>query len=379
MFWLFRRKCSKMAEQRTEPTKHPGEGQMPPSQDTLAAIGELSRVVKNNPDSVEIYLALGNLYRSQGEIERAVQIRNNLIVRPGLDKEFKIKALYELGRDYKRAGFVDRARAALEEAQALGGRNKLILSELARLAADGGDYEQAATLYSQLDHPQAEAHYLVQFARELFDKGVEAQGKKTLKKALRVYPGSLEAWLVQLTREYDAGDKDRLRKTLSDALAHVRPELSFILFEGLLSHATKGRLPDSANARTVSLSQTETELLVAVLNELESRHGEILLHYYGALILALNGRPQEASTWLERALLLDPTFWPARLDLLGLSLEEQNLSPLFHSQLEFFINKARSVKRFACGVCGLKQSQLFFVCARCGSWHSIVFRMLLTD
>ncbi len=378
MFWLFRRK-TKQPELHSETMKHLGEGQVPPSQDTLAAIGELSRVVKNNPDSVEIYLALGNLYRSQGEIERAVQIRNNLIVRPGLDKEFKTKALYELGRDYKRAGFIDRARAALEEAKALGGRNKLILNELAKLAADGGDWEQAAELYSQLGHPQAEAHYLVQFARELFDKGLEAQGKKALKKALRVYSGSLEAWLVQLTREYDAGDKHRLRKALSDALGHVRSELSFVLLEGLLRHATKGHLPDSANARMVALSQMETELLSAVLDELESRSGEILLHYYGAHILTLIGRHQEAGTWLERALLLDPTFWPARLDLLGLSLEDQNLSPLFRSQLEFFISKARSVKRFACGVCGLKQSQLFFVCARCGSWHSIAYRMLLTD
>lgn len=379
MFWLFRRKRSKPPGPRSETVKHPGEGQAPPSQDTLAAIGELSRVVKNNPDSVEIYLALGNLYRSQGEIERAVQIRNNLIVRPGLDKEFKIKALYELGRDYKRAGFVDRARTALEEAQALAGKNKLILGELAKLAADGGDYEQAAILYAQLDHPQAEAHYLVQFARELFDKGMEEQGQKTLKKALRVYPGSLEAWLVLLTRVYDAGDKSKLRKTLADALGHVRPELSFVLLEGLLGHATKGRLPDSASSGLAPLPQTETELLLVVLNELESRNGEILLHYYGALILALCGRLQEANTWLERTLLLDPSFWPARLDLLGLALEDQNLSPLFRNQLEFFIHKAKSVKRFACGVCGLKQSQLFFVCARCGSWHSIAFRMLLTD
>lgn len=380
MSWFFwRRRRGKHSGQRAEPAKYPGEGQAPPSQDTIAAIGELSRVVKNNPDSVEIYLALGNLYRAQGEIERAVQIRNNLIVRPGLNKEFKIKALYELGRDYKRAGFLDRARSALEEAQSLAGHDKLILGEMARLAADSGDYEQAVKLYAQLGHSQAEAHYLVQLAREHFDKDREVQGNKALGKALDVFPGCLEAWLMRLLREYNAGNKAKLRKTLSNALSKVRPDLTFVLMEGLLGHATMGRPPMSVDAEAPALSQPETDLLMSVLDELESRAGEILLHYYGALILALCGRREEANAWLEKTLLLDSDFWPARLDLLGLSLQDQNLSPVFRNQLEFFIRKARSVKRFTCGICGLRQSQVFFVCARCGSWHSIVFRMTLTD
>lgn len=380
MSWLFWRKPRPApSRHHADPARLPGEGQALPSQDTSAAIGELSRVVQNNPDSIEIYLALGNLYRSQGEVERAVQIRNNLIVRPGLDKRFKAKALYELGRDYKRAGFLDRARAALEEAQSLSGRDNLILGELARLAADSGDYTQASKLYAQLNHPLAEAHYLVKLAQESFTHGRDVQGRKALTKALDVYPGSLEAWLARLTRDYDAEEKNKLRKTLSDALSKVRSGLSFVLLEGLLGHATKGKLTDSIEAGSASLSHSESELLIAVLDELESRSSELLLHYYGALILALCGRRQEANTWLEKTLLLDPNFWPARLDLLALSQADQNLSPLFRNQLEFFVSKARSVKRFACGVCGLRQSQVFFVCARCGSWHSIAFRMLLTD
>jgi len=67
------------------------EGYAPVSRDTQAAIAELAQVVKSNPDAVEIYLALGNLYRSHGEIERAVQIRHNLIVRPTLDPAGRIE------------------------------------------------------------------------------------------------------------------------------------------------------------------------------------------------------------------------------------------------------------------------------------------------
>ena len=111
--------------------------------DTRAAIDELSQVVRNNSEVVEIYLALGSLYRSQGEIERAIQIRNNLIVRPGLATEFKARAYLELGQDFRRGGFLDRAAKALEQAERLGGRTAKLLLERARLAAQANAYEQA--------------------------------------------------------------------------------------------------------------------------------------------------------------------------------------------------------------------------------------------
>ena len=56
----------------------------PSLQDTISSIDELSLAVHNNPDAVEIYLALGNLYRSKGELEQATHIRNNIILRPFL-------------------------------------------------------------------------------------------------------------------------------------------------------------------------------------------------------------------------------------------------------------------------------------------------------
>ena len=131
------------------------EGHAPPSRDTLAAIGELSRAVKANPDAVELYLALGNLYRAQGETERAVSIRSGLIERGDLPVDITAKVYFELGRDYKRAGFMDRALNALEQARDIAGNQPPIISELARLAAESGEYEAAADLYAMLGHAQA--------------------------------------------------------------------------------------------------------------------------------------------------------------------------------------------------------------------------------
>ena len=211
-----------------------GSGESPPVQDTRAAIEELSKVVQNDPEAVEIYLALGSLYRSQGEIERAIQIRNSLIVRPGLDREFKARAWFELGRDFRRAGFLDRAEKAFQEARSLGQDPISIHREMARLTAERGDFEKAAESYGQLDLPLPQAHYLVRLAKDRFAEGNGSQGNRALRHAIRAYPGSVEAWLEQMTQAYKTGNAGKIGDVLSQALEHLAPELRFVLFEGLL-------------------------------------------------------------------------------------------------------------------------------------------------
>ena len=347
----------------------PAEGFAPTSQDTLAAIGELSRVVRNNPDAVEIYLALGNLYRSQGEFERAVHIRSNLIVRPGLDPSFKAKAYYELGRDYRRGGFLDRAMSALKEARRLVGPDPVILGELASLAADVSDWHEAAALYHQLGHAPAEAHYLVRQARELAGSGEGTSARRLLHKALEVYPGSVEAWVEFLLQALKPGSRETPGDKLREALAAVDPELRIVLTVMLIRHLDlAGRRPEGC----------DPGILDDILPLLEGEAGDALMLYSGARLLAACGRPAEANRWHERVLDLEPGFWPSRLALLGALRKGESLSPEFAAQLDFFLARAAEVKRFLCRVCGLKLSDIFFVCPRCQSWHSVRFRRSLT-
>jgi tetratricopeptide (TPR) repeat protein len=351
------------------------EGHAPPSQDTLAAIGELSRVVRNNPDAVETYLALGNLFRSQGEIERAVHIRNNLIVRPGLAPELKAKAWFELGRDFKRAGLFDRAMSAFEEARKLAGADAMIMGEQARLAADSGDFERAARIYARLGQPLPQAHYLVMEGRRRQARGLASDGGKFLKQALKVYPGSVEAWIEFLVRAFRKQDHAKLKKTLAEALEKVPRELRFLLLDELWRHAGP---PDEPLAEEDALCEIDGPLSV-VAQVLEEQEADVLLHYYTALIYLRCQNTREAGYQLEKSLVLGPEFWPARLELLALAADEQHLTPVFENQMRFFLERARTVKRFACRKCGLKSATSFFVCPRCQSWHSIAFRMQLTE
>lgn len=355
---------------------------LPFSQDTLAAIDELSLAVENNPDAVEIYLALGNLFRSQGEIERAVQVRNSLIVRQNLKPQFKAKAWYELGRDFKRGGLLDRAQGAFEQAQAIVGNDPALLDELTKLAADCGDYEKASQFSGQLKNHRAEAHYLVVLAHRLRSDGQQDESKKMLHRALKAHPGSVEAWLEILLCSLQEKDYGRLSKDLSSALSKVTPELRFLLLEGLLEYPhlfSAGGIIGACPLDNGQASCLEPGCCHVLLPILEKQPQDLLLYYYGSLIALRCQDKATAQEWLEKTLLLDADFWPARLELLAHSIGEQTLTPVFRGQLEFFLARARRVKKFVCLKCGLKREQLFFICPRCQNWHTISFRLSLSD
>ncbi|MBN2141358.1 MAG: tetratricopeptide repeat protein [Desulfovibrionaceae bacterium] len=380
---IFRRRHKRDALGQSGAQITPRTGVTPPAQDTKAAIDELSQAVKNNPEAVEIYLALGNLYRSQGEIERSIQIRKSLIVRPDLDNDFKARASYELGRDFRRAGILDRAGAALEKAAALIGPNPAIILEMAKLAAQGGDFSRAAKLYSDLNWPVAEAHYLVRRAGELFTENDAEKGLKTLKKALRVWPESVEAWLGQLIQTSRSAGLNELKEVLGEALAKVERNLRFVLLEGYLESMfiekrrillKEGLPPDPRTRLSIDVDVAE-----AVVSVIERQAPDVLLSYYAGKVLLFCDRPDAARPWLDKALILRPGFWLARLELFSLDREAQTLSPAFKEHLDFFLEQARKVRRFVCTSCGLKRDAIFFVCPRCQGWHTIAFRLEFTQ
>lgn len=73
------------------------------------AVEAFLKLLDTSDDSVETALALGNVFRRRGEVDRAIRIHQNLIARPNLTRRERARSLVELGRDYMRAGVYDRA------------------------------------------------------------------------------------------------------------------------------------------------------------------------------------------------------------------------------------------------------------------------------
>ncbi|TEA27824.1 lipopolysaccharide assembly protein LapB [Candidatus Schmidhempelia bombi] len=66
-------------------------------------------MLKEDSSTLEAHLTLGNLFRSRGEVDRAIRIHQALVESASLTFEQRLLAIQQLGKDYMVAGFYDRA------------------------------------------------------------------------------------------------------------------------------------------------------------------------------------------------------------------------------------------------------------------------------
>lgn len=160
------------------------------------------KIAEVDPDTVETHIVLGNLFRRRGEVDRAIRVHQNLIARPNLSDRHKADALLELGRDYLRAGLLDRAEALFKEVVHIGGQTAQAYRHLREIYEQEKDWpnaiETAARLQADCGVPHADviAHYYcelgeVEIAQHHYDQASQCAGK-----ALSYDPGCARASIL---------------------------------------------------------------------------------------------------------------------------------------------------------------------------------------
>ena len=107
------------------------------------AIEVFTRMADVDRDTAEIHLALGNLFRRRGEVDRALHIHGSLMARTTLTVEQKCRAMLELGEDYLRAGLFDRAEELFRHLLEQPDHTAIALSRLIRIFQQEKEWRQA--------------------------------------------------------------------------------------------------------------------------------------------------------------------------------------------------------------------------------------------
>ncbi len=79
------------------------------------AVDLFLEMLKEDTGTVEAHLTLGNLFRSRGEVDRAIRIHQTLMESASLTYEQRLLAVQQLGRDYMAAGLYDRAEEMFKQ------------------------------------------------------------------------------------------------------------------------------------------------------------------------------------------------------------------------------------------------------------------------
>lgn len=167
------------------------------------AIEVFIKMLEVDSETVETHLALGNLFRRRGEVDRAIRIHQNLIARPTLSKEHRTHALLELGMDYMRSGLLDRAESLFLELVETGSHSVQAFTELLEIYQQEKEWDNAINTARRLEHVSGKnlnpviAQFYCEKAEELRLSGQEKGMNENLRKALNIDPDCARASLIE--------------------------------------------------------------------------------------------------------------------------------------------------------------------------------------
>ncbi|SFN06066.1 lipopolysaccharide assembly protein LapB [Dokdonella immobilis] len=156
------------------------------------AIEVFLKLAEYNRDTVETHLALGNLFRRRGEVDRAIRVHQSLIARPSLTDEEKTVALLELGEDYMRAGLLDRAETLFTDLVTMDALASSALTHLVSIYQHERDWNKAIDNATRLETATGEScgSLIAQFHCELAE---QARARRDWDEARRCLDAALAA------------------------------------------------------------------------------------------------------------------------------------------------------------------------------------------
>jgi lipopolysaccharide assembly protein B len=178
------------------------------------AIEVFLKLAEINRDTVETHLALGNLFRRRGEVDRAIRVHQHLIARPNLSQEEKTVALLELGEDYMRAGLLDRAETLFTDLVAMDALAPSALRHLIGIYQHERDWRKAIEHAQRLERVTGESQSstIAQFHCELAEQaraqGAREDARGHIAAAFAVEPDCVRACMIEGHIESSAGDLD---------------------------------------------------------------------------------------------------------------------------------------------------------------------------
>lgn len=323
------------------------------------AARELAEVVDGRPQSYDLNLTLGKLYRQRGENDKAINIHRTMLDSPDTVGEKRARVLFELARNYQSAGLVDRAEQIFLGLQD-GEMAHEARQHLLHIYQQDRDWEKAVETARLLSHDEQTYQFeIAQFYCELaqaslFKSNFDA-ARFHIGKALEANKKCTRANMILGDLEYRLGNFP----AAVDAYAAIEQQnhayLSMVGEKLYEAYAAQGK-PEEGLDRLTGYMQTFPELdLIQVVYEKS---------------LLLKGEKEAAQTAVELV--------RRRPDLNGvyrlLGLKLSDLNPTWKADADMMRSViGRQLQRsvmYRCRNCHFKSQVFFWHCPACNKWQT---------
>jgi lipopolysaccharide biosynthesis regulator YciM len=328
------------------------------------AIETLIKIAQLDPETIDLHFSLGNLFRRRGETERAIKVHQHLANRDDLKPRDRDHAAYELGRDFLRAGLLDRAEASLNRV----GEGKFAVpakESLLEMYQVERDWKKAIIAAHELATLQGKPHQteIAQFHCELGQDALSRkdliEAEQSIQRALQAVPNHSRALILQgdylmaMERPAQAIDAWSLVAASHPAYMHLLAD------RWMLAHTQLGKTDEGLDGLCGLLkTQASGELL-----DITHKH-----------LMNIRG-PQAANMMLSDVIQHSPSLSAlSKLAETRLAIEANGAHPDRVIELQSILNILRqrttSLARYTCGNCGFRARRFYWQCPGCNHWEA---------
>lgn len=332
------------------------------SDDHDHAIEEFTKSVKVNSDTIETYVALGNLYRSKGDIDRAIRIHQTIILRHNIDEQTKARALYDIGLDYKKGGFLDRALQTFLDVLKRQPANVSALEEIEKIYEELKDWGNAYSTRQRLsklikgNHSNILAHHKTESGKVYFEDNDITRAKNDFKKAISINRQCIDAYLHLGDLYFHTGEYNKAMSTWK-RVVKISPELTFLAYRRL----------EGAYQKMQNVKQIEE-----FLKECAEFNSDAFTHLALARYMYNEKNHEGALKELATALKLNPAFWEARRFMGEILIETGREGDALESYRDLLSHLNIRYLEFQCTNCGFLPADLQWQCPQCKKWDTII-------
>jgi lipopolysaccharide assembly protein B len=324
------------------------------------AIQVFLELAEVNQDTVETHMALGNLFRRRGEVDRAIRFHQNIIAKPGLGPEQRTQALLELGEDYMRAGLLDRAERLFSELIETDAHTPSALRSLLEIYQQEKDWEKALEQAQRLEQVSGEhmGHVMAQFSCELAENALAENDREAarrhLRQARRNDPRSVRARFLLADLAVQEGD----------------PGSALDLYEEIAELDTDYIPEVLEDYRETAVVAGETQRYRSKLDEWAARYKGISLILKLTDFIASEQGGDAAGQFLVEALTNKPSV--KGLDRLielkaGGSLDTESSNDILKAVTTRLLTRQ---PRYRCHHCGFSGQAHHWLCPSCRNWNT---------
>jgi len=327
------------------------------------AVDLFLEMLKEDSGTVEAHLTLGNLFRSRGEVDRAIRIHQSLMESASLTFEQRLLAVQQLGRDYMAAGLYDRAEDMFNQLVKEQDYQVFALEQLLIIHQATSDWQSAIEVAERLvklgkDNRRKEiAHFWCELALQAMSTDDLDKATGLLKKAASADKLCARVSIMQgrilMAQDEFGKAADALKRVLEQDKELVSETLPML--QECYQHLEQ--------------KQPWAEFLKRCVDENTGSSAELML---ADIVQQEEGR-EVAQLYINRQLQRHPTMrvFHHLMDYHLADAEEGRAKESLVLLRDMVGEQIRTKPRYRCHKCGFTAHSLYWHCPSCRAWATV--------